>query len=399
MVAAILTAGMLLAGCSGDSAGNAQPTPTGPPEYTQPANTPAAQLRSQFTAAMMDWTWLAAQATGGSSGQGEASAAAATALENATVELAARIGRQYADAEQPALAALRSRDVALMKYAAAKRSGDAAAQAAARQELDAFRTALAQVLAGQAPQISAERLAEALKPHVDGLLQVIDAQVGEGGGDRRKLLADAAEATAPAALVIAEGVTANKQLAGDVNSPAATLRADFTKALVNHTWLAGLLSNAALNGGGATSAEFQAADEALQANAVEFADVWGRYYPEKRDEFLASWRDHIERFKKYLAVARVNPREKPDKGLARVELENHRRTFGELISASAPELTPAAAADMLGAYLSSLLLVVESQAGFGDNRWYTLLPQASAQMPTVAATLAGAVTQNKQLEG
>lgn len=389
LLAGVLSAGLLV-GCSGNA--EPAPTPTAALFYPEPADTPAARLRAEFTAGLVDWTWLGAQANAGS-GTGDGAPAAAAALENHTVALAALVGKQYKGADQPALAALRLRDTGLQKYAAARRSGDAAALEAARRELDTFRTSFAAVIAKEAPTLAAERVAESLKPHVEALLRVIDAQVGEDGGDRRKLLVEAASETVPVAQLLAEGITADKQLAGTATSPAANLRADLTRLLVNHAWLTGSLSRAGVNGGG-RSEEFRAAETALDGNSAALADVWARHYPESRDRFLQLWNEHIALTKKYISL--TQPLEK---AAVRVEIENHRRVFGEFLNATVPDLPQTQAIDLLGAYVRSLLLLVDSQATSGDVRWYGILPQASGHMFPAAAGLAGGIAKHKRLEG
>ncbi len=126
------------------------------------------------------------------------------------------------------------------------------------------------------------------------------------GGDPFELLRISAQAVGNngSAKALAAGLDAALGLEGDIESPAAQLRATLNTQLQEHVYLAAIAVDAAYSFG-ADSAEFGLAAGALDVNTVELADIIGSVAPDDRDAFLGLWREHIGFFVNYAVGAKT----------------------------------------------------------------------------------------------
>jgi len=182
-----------------------------------------------------------------------------------------------------------------------------------------------------------------------------------------------------------------------VNTPAAELRAGLTHLLTEHVYTAAIaLKYAVDNGGNLEDPTVKAAVANLDANSVALSQAIGAAYPAAEEPFLASWRQHIGFFVDYTLGTATNDQFKIDK--AEADLDGYRTSFGQLINSVVPELSADAVAQALVPHVDSVLATIDSLVA-GDGQVFARLVAAADHMPGTAATLAGGIAENKDLDG
>ena len=366
-----------------------------------PDASPAAALRSTLTALLNDHVWLAGNALDtavlkGGNLKDPAVQGAVAALDENSVALAETLGSVYPQAQQPFLASWRQHIGFFVNYTLGKATKDAAMVSKARTELDGYRTSFGQLIHSVVPQLPADAVAKELIPHVQTLLDAIDAAVA-GRPDYQSKLAMAAGHMTMTADVLAGGIAKNKGLAGDVDGQASTTRATLTAQLHDHVWLAGnALDTAVLKGGNLKDPAVQGAVAALDENSVALAETLGSVYPQAQQPFLASWRQHIGFFVNYTLGKATKDAAMVSK--ARTELDGYRTSFGQLIHSVVPQLPADAVAKELIPHVQTLLDAIDAAVA-GQPDYQSKLSDAADHMTMTAAVLTGGIVANKKITG
>jgi hypothetical protein len=174
---------------------------------------------------------------------------------------------------------------------------------------------------------------------------------------------------------------------------AADLRVGLNHRLVEHAYLAGATTAAALGG---RSDDAKAATAALDANSLDLARAIGTVYGDETGKaFLDLWRQHIVFLIDYTrATAGENPRMRDD---AVQNLLGYADDFAAFLAGANPHLPKAAVAELLRTHVRGLTTVVDAQAGGNAGPAYTSLRAAAAHMQSIADPLAAAIS--KQFPG
>ena len=199
------------------------------------------------------------------------------------------------------------------------------------------------------------------------------------------------------ALALATGLAAATGTAGEVDSPAAALRAGLTSLLQEHVYLAGIAVNTAYVAG-ADSAEFGLAAAALDANSVALSEAVGSLAGEEKGaQFLESWREHVGYFVNYAVAAKGGDQAGKDGAVA--DLQGYAGRAGQFFEEiSAGNLPAAAIQESFNAHIGTLTAAIDAMAA-GDPAAYGLLQDAAAHMGMAAATIAGGLDTALELEG
>ena len=400
LAAAAAGLALLTTACgSDDEPANAAGSDTAGVKGAAAAKTAAAELRGGLTHLLTEHVYLAGIATGTAVSKGgdlkdPAVTGAVKALDANSVALADAVASAYPDAREPFLASWRQHIGFFVDYTLGQATNDKAKVAKAKKDLDGYRTSFGQLINSVVPELPADAVADALVPHVDSLFAAIDAQVA-GKPNQFALLNEAASHMPGTAKTLAGGIDANKGLAGDPASAASELRSGLTFLLTQHVYDAGIAISAAVgNKGDLKKPTSAAAVKALDANSVALADAVASAYPDAREPFLASWRQHIGFFVDYTLGQATKDQAKVAK--AKKDLDGYRTSFGQLISSVVPELPADAVAMELVPHVESLFLAIDDVVA-GKATAFKDLRTAASHMPGTAATLASGIAENKQL--
>jgi hypothetical protein len=181
-------------------------------------------------------------------------------------------------------------------------------------------------------------------------------------------LKKAADHMSASAQVIAAGIAKATKMRGNPNDPASNLRAELTRMLVDHVYLAGAAVFTAYSApGGLTGAPFKAAAAALDTNSVELstavASVAG---PKNAAGFLQTWRTHIGDFVDYAKADATGDNNLKNKALA--ALDGYTTASGEFFSKITNGALPA------DAVAKDLVGHIETLAGAIDSLQAALIP-------------------------
>jgi hypothetical protein len=407
---------VLAAGCSssGSPAGGPAPemSPSSVPSVSMthlPSHSPstavapdaseAATLRATLTSLLSGHVWLAGNALDTAVQKGDLKdpkvVGAVKALDANSVALAETIGSVYPDAEKPFLASWRQHIGFFVNYTLGKATNEDKQVAKAKADLDAYRTSFGELINSVVPELPADVVAKELKPHVESLYAAIDASVA-GRPDYQTRLSMAADHMVMTADVLAGGIVKNKQLSGDVDGMASTVRATLTGQLSAHVWLAGnALDTAVRQKGDLKDPQVVGAVKALDDNSVALAKTLGSVYPDAQKPFLASWRQHIGFFVNYtLGKATKNDKQVAK---AKADLDAYRTSFGQLINSVVPELPADAVAEELIPHVHSLFTAIDASVA-GKPDYQNKLSMAAQHMPMTAAVLTSGIVANKKID-
>jgi hypothetical protein len=378
------------------------PAPGHSPTTTSvaPDATEAAALRASLTSLLSDHVWLAGNALDTAvQHKGDLKdpqvVGAVLALDANSVALAETIGSVYPDAEKPFLASWRQHIGFFVNYTLGKATKDDKQVAKAKADLNAYRTSFGDLINSVIPELPADTVAQELKPHVESLYAAIDASVA-GKPDFQTKLSMAADHMVMTADILAGGIVKNKQLSGDVDGMASTVRATLTSQLTAHVWLAGnALDTALRQKGDLKDPQVVGAVKALDANSVALAKTLGSVYPDAEKPFLASWRQHIGFFVNYtLGKATKNDKQVTK---AKADLNAYRTSFGHLINSVVPELPADAVAEELIPHVDSLFTAIDASVA-GKPDYQNKLSMAAQHMPMTAAVLTSGIVADKKIE-
>ncbi|BBH16855.1 hypothetical protein Back2_11420 [Nocardioides baekrokdamisoli] len=361
--------------------------------------TAAAGLRATLTDLLTQHVYLAGIALKTALDKGgnlkdPAVVAAVTTLDGNSVALSKAIGSVYPAAEKPFLQSWRQHIGFFVDYTLGKATKNTAMAENAKSDLNSYRTSFGQLINSVVPELPADAVAQELIPHVQTLLDTIDALVS-GKGDAFALLSKAADHMPMTASILATGIAQDKHLAGDPNDAASGLRSGLTYLLDAHVDLAGIaLTQAVSKGGNLKDPTVVAAVNALDANSVALSKAVGSVYPAAETPFLQSWRQHIGFFVNYTLGKATKNTAMADK--AKSDLNGYRTSFGQLINSVVPQLPADAVAQELVPHVQTLLDTIDALVA-GNPQVFADLDMAAMHMPGTAKILAGGIAANKNL--
>ena len=356
--------------------------------------TGAADLRIALTNLLGEHTLLAASATNAAlDGRTADFEEAAAALDENTLALGAAIGSVYGpEAEEAFVPLWRSHIGFFVDYTNGAATGDEAVKEQAIEDLLGYRADFIAFLTGANPNLTEEALTEVLTPHVGTLTAVIDAQAAE---DHEAAYEGLREAYGHMQMIAgplsgAIGEQFPEQFDGNALSPAADLRTALNVLLAEHTYLAGMATNAALEG---REAEFEAAAAALDQNTIDLGAAIGSVYgPDAEEAFVPLWRSHIGFFVNYtLGVAGGDEAMKEQ---AIDDLLGYRADFIAFLTSANPDLPEEALSEILTPHVGTLTTVIEAQGTADDgSEGYFELREAYGHMQMIADALAESIVQ------
>lgn len=357
-LAPLLAVLVLLTGCA--EPGGAGPGPSATPRDAlgaEAASSPAAELQAGLTARLVERSYLVAAlgrqlAAAGGELEGPDAAAAREALDAASTALADVLGATYSTAREPLQEGLRQVDRLL-------------AEGAESDRLTAAYEELGHVVRRVVPVLDADEVGARLGLEVQALT-----------ADAPGLRAVAAEAAATARL-LAAGIAADREL-GDVDTPAAQLRAGLTGLLTEHAFLIGSLDGD------------PAVRSALAANTQALGDLLGSSYPTLRAPFVRTWQAHVDRLERFAQVRAGGGSGEAELGL----VLGFSGELARLLSSHVDGLPPRTAEAELA---PALELLVSAVALAGDPGGPEALREAAAGVLPVAALLAVAVAEDLRL--
>jgi hypothetical protein len=267
---------------------------------------PAAQLRVDLDRLLAEHAFLTIEQMRSGLTNGPDFAAAATAVEANSTEVAAAIGSVYGEAAVDPFGEIwRSHIGYLVDYAVSLGKNDTTGQQTALTGLATYRRNLATFLTGANPGVDLAGITEALDMHTAQLLEFIDT---EDKGDH--LGAYAIERTAyPHMFDVGDAlakVIANKfpERFTGLNvaySAAGTLRVTLDRLLAEHAFLAA----EAMRSGVAGAPDFEAAKSAIGGNSADLqAVVAAAYGAQAASAFRTLWDGHITGYVSYINAAR-----------------------------------------------------------------------------------------------
>ncbi|HEX3829163.1 MAG TPA: hypothetical protein VHV82_18015 [Sporichthyaceae bacterium] len=246
-------------------------------------------------------------------------------------------------------------------YAVAAKTHDAKGQAKAVAALKGYATAVGEyfnkVTGGV---LSAKAIEQDTLTHILTTKAAVD-DLAAGKDSAFADLKKAADHMSMSAQVIAAGVAKATKMPGNPDDAASGLRADLTRMLVDHVYLAGVAVFTAYSApGGLTGKAFKASAAALDANSVELSkaveSVAGK---QNADTFLVSWRSHIGDFVDYAKGDATNDNNLKNKALA--ALDGYRTVSGEFFSKITKGALPAdAVATDLTGHIETLAGAIDS---------------------------------------
>ncbi|MCD9624513.1 hypothetical protein [Rhabdothermincola salaria] len=358
-------------------------------------DTGASELRSALTNLLQEHVYLAGIAISTAVGDGleaPSTTAAVETLDANSVALSEAIAGIYGDeAGEQFLALWRDHITMFVDYTAASAGGDQAAADEAKAELDSYKDEFAAFIDSATDgELAAETTSENLQMHIDTLVAAIDAVVA-GSPEAFGLLQTAAGhmSTTAAALSGAIVTQMPDEFDGEVDAPAAELRAGLTALLQEHVYLAGIAISTAV-GDGLEAPSTTAAVETLDANSVALSEaIAGIYGDEAGEQFLALWRDHITMFVDYTAASAGGDQAAADE--AKAELDSYKDEFAAFIdSATDGELAAETTSENLQMHIDTLVAAIDALVA-GSPEVFPELRTAAQHMPSTAQALSGAI--------
>lgn len=353
----------------------------------------AADLRVALTSLLGEHVLLASAATNAALHGNDAEfQAAAAALDRNSIAIADAIGMVYGQPARNAFLPLWRKHIDFfVDYTVGVATGDTTKQKQAVADLDAYRQDFGAFLASANPNLSKDAVAEALVPHVMHLASTVNAQAQKNYADAYAEIRKAYAHAGDLALVLAGAIAKQfpDRFTGMVDSPAAGLRTLLTSQLGEHTVLAAMATNAALQG---RTDEFEAAAMALDNNSMDIAQAVAAVYGKGAgDAFLPLWRSHIAFFVDYTMGVAAGDQAKQEKAVA--DLNAYRNDFGAFLAGANPFLTKDAVAEALVPHVMHLASVVNAQAKSDYVTAYNEIMMGYAHAGELGGVLASAIAQ------
>ncbi|WP_225755020.1 hypothetical protein [Actinotalea sp. Marseille-Q4924] len=249
----------------------------------------------------------------------------------------------------------------------------------------------------EAPAAAEGAMEEQETPTAEETEEMLSSLMPMGTGDPFVDARTAAAHMPDTALTLATGLAAATGAAGEVDSPAADLRAGLTALLQEHVYLAGIAVATAYTTG-PDSGEFEAAAAALDTNSVDLSEAIGSLAGEENAAtFLEVWRAHIGDFVDYAVARAGDDQAGVDQALS--DLEAYTQTAGGFFEQISNGALPAdAIAGSLSMHVTTLTEAIDALAA-GDPSAYAELQEAAAHVSESATTIAGGFDTALELEG
>ncbi|MFI5041773.1 MAG: hypothetical protein ACHQNA_07985 [Acidimicrobiales bacterium] len=389
------------------------PTTTAAPATTTtilgadtPAQTKAADLRANLTYLMVEQVYLLSRvtlplATGVSApapGTTKALGAddAVVALDSNSRDLALLLGEAYGPAfGAQFLAAWSARNADFAAYAKAKGSGDTAGAAAATAALATNATNVANVIHAANKYIEVHTVsnpgtgfADELTPENQAIVAFIDAQAAKDGTDIAKVVV-AAELTPHTATVLAAAAAKLEPTTypGTATGTAANLRASLTTALVEHSELISLATQAQ-----ATGQDPGAAVAAVGNNTRQLTNIFASIYGDQTGlQFAKLWNVEVNSLMDYAKAKGTSDAQAAS--TAATQLTNWSADFGTfLATTTAGKYSAGAASADFAGFIDSMENFIDGAATQAPDK-VTRLRVATAHMPGIASSLAEAIAE------
>jgi hypothetical protein len=220
-VATLMTVSLAACGSSSTTSSTSSTSPSSSSSTTATTGaaattTPAAELRAGLTDLLTQHVYLAGIALKTAVDKGgnlkdPSVVAAVTTLDANSVALSKAVGSAYPAAEAPFLQSWRQHIGFFVNYTLGKATKNAAMAAKAKSDLNGYRTSFGQLIHSVVPELPADAVAQELVPHVQTLLDTIDALVS-GKAAVYPDLEMAAMHMPGTAKILAGGIAANKKL-------------------------------------------------------------------------------------------------------------------------------------------------------------------------------------------
>jgi len=374
----VAVAACLVAACSVTPVATGPTTTVAPtttvPGGAHPAETSASTLRAGVTAALQGDMFLVALATSTIVSGGDPSPARA-ALANDAAELGSLLSGAFDAATVSKLTTLwKQRDDLFLSYATAKVAHDAPRVKKVVADLDANGKAFAAAFGAADVNLTADALSAELSPEASAITTVIDDQVVRSTSQYADLTTAAALFPHTADLLSAAVAKAHSsKYPGTTTGTAANLRAQVTATLVDHVYLAGIVTATILN-----QADTVAAKAALSSNTDAFANVFSAVYGDAAGAQAAKlWNDQISGYEAYAMAAGAS--DASGRAQARSQLDTFKDAFAGFVSGLDSKLQAASVSSSLGGHVDSFLAAVDAQAAKSPSQ-FDLLGQAGRSM-------------------
>lgn len=195
---------------------------------------------------------------------------------------------------------------------------------------------------------------------------------------------------------LATGIVAGNNIPGEVDSPAAGLRAALNANLQEHVYLAGMLVATAYSKGLDSDAA-KAASSAVDKNAVALADMVATIDPQAKEPVLKLWRQHIGYFVDYAVAAKKG--DAAGKAKAQKELTAYTKAAGTAFAGlSKDNLKADAVAEGLQHHVTSLSTAIDAFAA-GKTEGYGLLHAAAGHGGDFVSSLAVGLAKGAGMKG
>lgn len=259
-------------------------------------------------------------------------------------------------------------------------------------------TSCAATTTEEAPAAAEDTTQEQMdEPMTEETQEMLSSLMPMGTGDPFVDARTAAAHMPETALTLATGLAAATGTEGEVDSPAADLRAGLTALLQEHVYLAGIAVATAYTTG-PDSGEFEAAAAALDGNSVDLSEAIGSLAGEENGAtFLEVWRSHISDFVDYAVARAGDDQAGVDQALS--DLAAYTQTAGGFFEQISDGALPAdAIAESLSMHVTTLTAAIDSLAA-GDPAAYAELQEAAAHVSASATTIAGGFDSALEIEG
>lgn len=401
---AVLAVALAATACS--SSGGAKkagsPTSSGsssmsmsPPASGDPTATAAATLRSgldELFREHVDLTGFVVQ-TAVMDGIGSPNTAAALqALDGNTVALGQAVGSVYGAAAQSAFVKMwRAHIGFFVNYTKGLATHNTPLVSQAQTQLAGYRASFSKFL-GTATGLPASAISADLQGHVSTLETAIQAIVTKSPAAAADLQMAAMHMDGTAE-VLANGIAAQKKLAGNADGASSALRAALTGLLIQHVAQTGAVVQTAVETS-LSSPQTAAAVKALDDNTVALGTAIGSIYGKSAQAaFLTMWRAHIGFFVDY--TKGLATKDQSLVSQTQTQLAGYKTDFAKFL-ATATGLPATAVADDLQGHITTLEAAIQAIVA-KDPSAGAKMSAAESHMAGTAAVLASAIAKQKNL--
>jgi hypothetical protein len=246
---------------------------------------------------------------------------------------------------------------------------------------------------GTATQIPPSAIATELQGHIQTLEAAIQAIVTKSSdaGAKLQMAAMHMDGTADA---LAGGIAKEKNLTGNVDGAASSLRAGLTGLFIQHVAQTVQVVQSVVATGSLTSGETSGAVSALDQNTQDLGKAIGSVYgTDAQTAFLKLWRAHIGFFVEYTKGLAGNDKHMVNQ--AQRKLANYRADFSKFLGSATGLPADAISSDLQGhvqTLEAAIQAVLSKSADAGDK-----IEMAESHMAGTAAVLSSAIAKQKHL--